>query len=67
MELKAKPAGPETKTAGGVKASWGKPQAKAKEAGPAGASADGIKTYLSEGTAGFEIPIKSNMFEVKKI
>jgi glutamyl-tRNA synthetase len=60
VELKAQPAAVQTKTPGAAKGSWGKPAPKAKVQE---ASADGIKTYLSEGTSGFEIPIKSNMFE----
>jgi Mor family transcriptional regulator len=66
VELKAKPAAAQTKAAGGAKASWGKPGAtkpKAQES----ASTDGTKIYLSEGKSGFEIPIKTEMFESARI
>ncbi|EJT50244.1 glutamate-tRNA ligase [Trichosporon asahii var. asahii CBS 2479] len=70
IALKAKPAAvsaaPKDKSA--PKGSWGKPGAKKAAPAPAAAAAaDGTKTVLSDATEGFEIPIKTKMFESDRI
>lgn len=83
IALKATPTADVPKVAGASKGSWGKPGPKAAAAAATTAAAtataataqgesvneDGVrtKTYLSNSTAGFEIPVTTNMHEVDKI
>ncbi|WOO84936.1 putative glutamate--tRNA ligase, cytoplasmic [Vanrija pseudolonga] len=62
VALKATPAAAAPKAAGGPKGSWGKPGTKKA----AGAEED-VKVYLSNATSGFEIPVKTKMFQSDRI
>jgi hypothetical protein len=79
VTLKATPAAVTPKAPGGAKGSWGKPGTKAPAAGAgagagsaapaakaAGADSD-VKVYRSDGDHGFEIPVKTKMFDVEPI
>ncbi|WVR08947.1 glutamate-tRNA ligase [Kwoniella sp. DSM 27419] len=63
ITLKATPAAEKPKAAGGPKGSWGKPGTKATPV------TDDVnsKVYLSNGSTGFEIPVRTNMFECDPI
>ncbi|KAK8844112.1 glutamate-tRNA ligase [Kwoniella newhampshirensis] len=75
VALKATPTPDKPKTAGGAKGSWGKPGPKAAAAVAAPPSStsksapdeDGTRILLSNGSSGFEIPVKSKMFEAERI
>lgn len=53
------------KAPGGAKGSWGKPGPKAKAQAAAGEGH--AKTYLSEGSTGFAIPVNTNMFDAASV
>lgn len=65
VTLKAEPAPEKAKQPGGSKGSWGKTAPKPKATGAP--AADGVRVMLSNGSSGFEIPVKTNMFESEKI
>ena len=61
VALKAAPAKETVKAPGAAKGSWGKTAPKAKPV------VDGVRIMLSEGSSGFEIPVKTGMFEADRI
>jgi len=69
ITLKATPAKEKPKTAGAAKGSWGKPAPKpTSKSEPASTNEpNGTKPYLSDVNSGFEIPIKTGMFEADRI
>ncbi|KAL7421275.1 glutamate--tRNA ligase [Cryptotrichosporon argae] len=69
VTLKAAPAADKPKPAGAkAGGSWGKPGFKPAASADAGtANVDGVRTYLSNTTSGFEIPVKTGMFEADRI
>jgi glutamyl-tRNA synthetase len=67
ITLKAKPAAETPKAPGGSKGSWGKPGAKKVAAPAAPAAEEGVKANLSDATSGFEIPVKTGMFESARV
>lgn len=76
VTLKATPAAVTPKAPGGAKGSWGKPGTKAPAAAAAGSATptakaadvdSDVKVYRSDGDHGFEIPVKTKMFDVEPI
>lgn len=63
ITLKATPAPETVKTPGAKGGSWGKPGSKPKAA----TVEEGVKVNLSNATTGFEIPVKTGMFDSGRI